>query len=138
MNLREAPNRMHDPKSYPASHFLQEKDRIYYAHEDEPTDSIYRESIDFQEVLSRIVDPHVKAHILKYQKDMKICVIHFRKVRLTVQENMQWKNLEKDAKENSTSSSSALASKSKDNGNSVLESFARNQRSLMIVTLHKL
>ena len=48
MNWGEAPRRMHDPKSYLASHFVQEHARIQYAHQDELDDSIYRAAIDFQ------------------------------------------------------------------------------------------
>ena len=32
MNLGEAPKRMHDPKSFLASHFVQEHARIQYVH----------------------------------------------------------------------------------------------------------
>ena len=74
---------MHDPKSYLASHFVQEHARIQYAHQDELDDSIYRAAIDFQEVLSRIDEPNVKAHIFQYQKDLKISVLHFGQVKMT-------------------------------------------------------
>ena len=116
---------MHDPKSYLASHFVQEHARIQYAHQDELNDSIYKETIDFQEVLSRIADPNVKAHIFQYQKDLKISVLHFGQVKMTVEENIQRKNLEKEAKEKGAISSSALASKSKYKRKVVLESPAR-------------
>ena len=45
--------------------------------------------------------------------------------------------MEKEAKEQATSSSSTLATKSKDKGKVVLENPARNQPSQMIETLHK-
>ena len=88
MNIGEEQKRMHDPKSYLASHFVQEHSKIQYIHENEPNDSIYRESIYFQEFFSRITDPNVKAHILKYQKDLNISVLHFRQVKLVVEENI--------------------------------------------------
>ena len=88
MNLGEEPKRMHDPKSYLASRFVREHARIQYVHQDGPDDSIYRAAIDFQEVLSRIADPNVKAHIFQYQKDLKICVLHFGQVKMTVEENI--------------------------------------------------
>ena len=66
MNLGEVPKRMHDPKSYLASHLVQVHSKIQYTHQNEPDDSVYRETIDFQKVLSRITDPNVKAHIFKY------------------------------------------------------------------------
>ena len=113
MNLGEAPKRMHDPKSYLASHFVQEHQRIQYAHQGERNDSIYRENINFLEVLIRIVDPNVKAHIFKYQKVLKIYVLHFRQVKLVVEENIQKQNLKKEVKEKAPSSSSDLESKSK-------------------------
>ena len=87
--------------------------------------------------MSRIVDPNVKAHIFQYHKDLKIYVLHFRQVKLTVDENLQRHNLEKEAKEQATSSSFALATKSKDKGKAVLEIHARTQPSLMIETLYK-
>ena len=82
-----------------ASHFVQEHARIQYAHQDELDDSIYREAIDFQEVLISITDPKLKAHIFKYQKDLNIYVLHFRQEKLTVEENLQRQNLQKEAKD---------------------------------------
>ena len=125
MNQGEAPKRMHDPKSYLASNFVQEHARIQYAHQDELDDSIYRAAIDFQEVLSRIADPNSKAHIFQNQKDLKISMLDFGQVKMTVEKNIQRKNLEKEAKEKGDSSSSALASKSKYKGKVFLESPAR-------------
>ena len=84
MDLGEAPKMMHDPKSYLASDFVQEHAKIQYAHKNELDDSIYKTTI-----LSRIVDPNVKAHIFKYQKDLNIYVLHFRQVKLIVEENLQ-------------------------------------------------
>ena len=54
MNLGESPKRMNDPNSYLTSHFVQEHDRIQYAHHDETGDSIYRETIDLIPV-SRLI-----------------------------------------------------------------------------------
>ena len=125
MNRGEAPKRMHDPKSYLASHFVQEHARIQYAHQDELNDSIYKQTIDFQEVLSRIADPNAKAHIFQYQKDLKIFMLHFRQVKLAVEENIQRKNSEKEDKEQVARYSSALASKSKEKGKDFLEIPAR-------------
>ena len=88
MNLGEAPKRMHDPKSYLDSHFVQEHARIQYAHQDEPDDSIYREAIDFQDILSRIYDLNVKDLIFKYENDLNIYVLHFGQVKLIVEENL--------------------------------------------------
>ena len=48
MNLGEAPKRMHDPKAYMASFFVQECAKFQYAHEDELDDSIYKEYMDFK------------------------------------------------------------------------------------------
>ena len=79
---------MHDPKSYLANHFVQEHSKIQYTHENEPHDSIYREAIDSLEVLSRITGPNVKVHIFKYQKDLNISVLHFRQVKLALEENI--------------------------------------------------
>ena len=76
INLREAPKRMHDPKSYMSNLFVQEHAKFQYAHQDEPDDSIYRAANDFQEALSNIFNPNVKAHVLKYQKDLKDSVLH--------------------------------------------------------------
>ena len=88
MNLGEVPKRKHDPKSYLASHLVQEHSKLQYTHENEPDDSIYRETIDFQDVLSRIIDPNVKANVFKYWKDLKISVLHFRQLKLVVEENI--------------------------------------------------
>ena len=104
---------MHDPKSYLASHLVQEHSKIHYNHYNEPDESIYRETIDFQEVLSRIIDPNFKDQIFKYQKDLKIYVLHFRQVKLAMEENIQKHILEKEVKEKAPSSSSDLESKSK-------------------------
>ena len=128
---------MHDPKSYLASNFVQEHARIQYAHQDELDDSIYRAVIYFQEVFSKITDPNVKAHFFKYQKDLKSSMLHFRQVKLTVKENLQRQNLEKEAKVQEIICYSTLATKSKYKGEVVLESPIRNQPSLMIETLHK-
>ena len=137
MNVGEAPKRMHDPKSSLASHFVQEHARIQYAHQDELDDSIYREAIDFQEVLSSIVDPNFKARVFQYQKDLNIYVLHFKQVKLTLEENILRKNLEKEDKEQVTISSFSLSSKSKYKGKVVLEIPTRTQPSLMIKTFHK-
>ena len=52
-------------------------------------------------------------------------MLHFGQVKMTVEEKIQRKNLEKKAKEKGASSSSSLASKSKYKGKFVLESPAR-------------
>ena len=44
--------------------------------------------MDFQEALSNIIDPDVKAHVFKYQKDLKDSILHFRKVKPTIEENL--------------------------------------------------
>ena len=78
MKLGEAPKRMHDPKSYLASLFVQEHGRFQYAHRDEPDDLIYKETIGFLEALHNIAYPNVKSHVFKYQKDLKDYVLHYR------------------------------------------------------------
>ena len=62
---------MHDPKDYLASLFPKKRDKFHYTHEKLPDDSIYREAIDFREELENITDLEVKAHVAKYQKDLK-------------------------------------------------------------------
>ena len=79
---------MHDPKAYLASLFFQEHDKFQSDHEDDPDDSIYRAAIDFQEALSKITDPDVKAHVFNYQKDLKDSTIHFRKVKFSTEEDL--------------------------------------------------
>ena len=54
-----------------------------------------------------------------------------------MEENLQRQNLERQAKEQASSSSSTLDSKSKEKGKVIMESPARTQPSLMIETLHK-
>ena len=108
-----------------------------YAHEDEPDDSIYRETMDFQEELSNITDPYVKYHAFKYQKDLKDSTLHFRNVKLSIEENLQRQNIEKETKYQATSSSAALDTKSKDKGKAILETLVRTQPSQMLETLHK-
>ena len=78
MNLGESPKGMHDPKSYLDRLFVQQHAKFQYAHEDELHDSIYRAAMDFQEALRKIVDPNVKAHVFKYQNDLKYSTLHFR------------------------------------------------------------
>ena len=103
MNLGESPRRIHDPKAYLANLFVQEHDKFQYDHEDDPNDSIYKEAMDFQEALRNIVDPYVKFHVFKYQKDLKDSVLHFRKLRLAIEENLQRQNIEKEEKYQATS-----------------------------------
>ena len=64
-------------------------------------------------------------------------MLHFKQVKLEVEENIQKQNLEKEVKEKEPSSSSVLAIKSKYNGKVFLESPVRTQPSLMKETLHK-
>ena len=68
MNLGESLRRVHDPKAHLTSLFGHEWTKFQYAHEDLPDDSIYREVVDFQEALGKIIDPDVKAHVFKYQR----------------------------------------------------------------------
>ena len=82
MNLGEAPRRMHDPNAYLASFFAHERAKFKYAPEDLLEDSIYRAIVDFQEALGKIIDPDVKAHVFKYQKDLKESTFHFRNLKL--------------------------------------------------------
>ena len=44
--------------------------------------------MEFQEELSNIVDLDVKAHVFKYQKDLKYYVLHFIKVKLDIEDNL--------------------------------------------------
>ena len=64
-------------------------------------------------------------------------MLDFGQVKMTMEENIKRKNLEKEAREKGASSSYILASKSKYKGKVVLESPARTYPSLMIETLHK-
>ena len=73
---------MHDPKAYVASFFSHEWAKFQYAHEDIPEDSIHTENVDFKEALGKIIDPYVKVHVFKYQKDLKESTIHFRKLKV--------------------------------------------------------
>ena len=108
---------------------MQEYVRVQYAHQDEPYDSIYIEAIDFQEELSKITDPNVKARLFKYQKYLNDLVLHYRQVKLTTKENLQRQNMENEAKEQATSSSSALSIQSKYKGKAILEGPARTHPS---------
>ena len=132
MNLGESPRRMHDPKAYLSSLFSHEWAKFQYAHEDLPDDSIYRVAINFKEALGKIVDPDVKANVFKYQKDLKESTLHFRKVNLSIEENLQRKNIEKEAKDQATSSSSTLVAQSKAKGKAVMETHVRTQPSKML------
>ena len=99
---------MHDPKSYLASLFVQEQAKFQYSHEKQPNDSIYRVAIEFQEALKKITDPDVKSHVFKYQKDLKDSTLHFIKVKLAIEENLQRKNIEKESQDQATSSFASL------------------------------
>ena len=70
---------MHDPKDYLASFFSQEQTKFHYTHEELPDESIYTEANDFLEALENIIDPEVRAHVDKYQKDIKQTTLHFKK-----------------------------------------------------------
>ena len=74
---------MHDRK-YLSSLFFQECAKLHYAHEDELDDSIYKVDMVFREALINIVDPYVKYHFFKYQKDLKDSILHFKKVKLAI------------------------------------------------------
>ena len=89
MSPGEAPRRMHDRKAHLTNLFVQKHVKFHYSHEDERDDSIYRKDMDFQEALSKIVDPDVKAHVFKYQKDLKGSTLRFKNVKLSIEENLQ-------------------------------------------------
>ena len=73
--------------------------KIAYVHQEFLDDSIYRGAIDFSEVVSRVSTPLEKTHMFQYQKEPQATALHFRKLRLTVEENLQKQNAEKEAKE---------------------------------------
>ena len=128
---------MHDPKAYLDNLFVQEQAKFQYAHEKQPNDSIYRVAIEFQEALRKTTDPDVKSHVFKYQKDLKESVLHFRKVKLAIEENLQRKNIEKEAKDKVVRFVAALSAQSKDKGKAILETPMRTQPSQMLETIHK-
>ena len=128
---------MHDPKAYLANLFGQECAKFQYSHEDQLDDYIYRVPIDFQESLGNIIDRYVKDHVFKYRKDLKESTLHFRKVKLAIEENLHRQNIEKESQDQVEISSAALVSQSNDSGKVVMETPMRTQPSQMLETLHK-
>ena len=86
LKLGEAPRRMHDTKSFLASHFTQEHMKTSYAHQMDHDDSIYQGANAFSKVVRRISSHYEKNFIFQYQDDVKNKVIHYRKLLLELEE----------------------------------------------------
>ena len=128
---------MHDPKSFLENDFVQEHTKITYSHQDVPDDSIYIGAIDFSQVESRISTPLEKTHMFQYQKEMNNSSLHFRQLRLKVEEDAQKKIAEKEAKEALASSSTVPANKPKDKGKDVLDGPRKTQPSSTLEIFHR-
>ena len=83
---------MHDPMSFMANLFAHEHARFQYAHENYPDDSMLRAAIYFWEAMNKITYPNVKSHVYKYQKDLKIRILHEREAKLKIKEDLQKEN----------------------------------------------
>ena len=98
MKLGEASKRMHDPNAFLVSHFAQEKAKLNNTHEDFPDDSMYREFVDFRQALDKIIDPKVKYHVLKYQKEIKETTLCKRRSKFEAEDKIDRENMEREAK----------------------------------------
>ena len=121
MNLGEAPKRIHDPKYYLANLFAHERAKSHYVHEDDPDDSMLRAAVDFREAMSKIQDSQVKSRLYKYLKEIKDRTLHYKETKLKIQQDLQKQNMEKEAKEQASSSTAALATECKDKGKGILD-----------------
>ena len=99
---------MHDPKAYLESVFAQERVKFHYTHEDLPDDSIYRVAIDFHEELENITDLEVRAHVAKYQKDLKQTTLHLKKLKFDAEDKIHKENMEKEARQQTTTTSFSI------------------------------
>ena len=79
---------MHDPMSYLANLFTHEHIGFRYTHENDPNDSMFRVVMDFQEPMNKITNPDTKSHLYKYQKDLKIRILHEREDKLEIKKNI--------------------------------------------------
>ena len=88
MNLGEAFKRMHDPISFLENLFAHEHARFQYAHENDPDDSMLRETIYFWEAMNKMTNTNVKSHVYMYQKDLKIRILHEMEAKLKIKEDL--------------------------------------------------
>ena len=128
---------MHDSMAYLANLFAHEHVKFHYVHESDPDDPMFRGATNFQEAMSKITDPDTKSHLYKYQKGLKIRVLHERGDKLKIKQDLQKEKNEKEAREQEASSISILASQTKDKGKGILDGPPNNHLVSMEDTLQK-
>ena len=80
--------REHDPQGIVDFHLKQNHFKEGYTHEETPDDFIYEGVDTFSEVLARDKIKEEQSHILKYQKEIRDRVWHYRSIELDIQEKV--------------------------------------------------
>ena len=101
---------MHGPIFHLANPFTHQHAIFHYAHENDLDDSMFQGSTNFQDAMSKIIDPDTKSHLYQYQKDLKIRNICERGDKLKIKQDLQKAKTEEEAREHAASSVAALAS----------------------------
>ena len=98
---------------------------------------MFREAVDFQEAMDKIIDPNVKSRLYNYQKGIKTRTLHYKETKLKIEHGIEKHNTEKEAKEQAKILFYALATHPKDKGKGGLEGPSIPRVSLMEDTLQK-
>ena len=84
-----------------------------------------------------ITDPNVKSHVYKYQKYLKIRILHEREAKLKIKEDLQKENKKNEAREHATISATALAAQPMNKGKGILDGPSSPHVSSLENTLQK-